>query len=124
MEHFLAVILGIVSAVATLSPIITAFINNRYNTKMKKIEIYELAKQESLKNFVNSCSAYFSVDPDEKLRIEVLSSMHILLIYFEIDEVLQNTILEAINNRKHKLLNEVIANLTNQIHKEIKPLKI
>lgn len=40
-------ITGIIALCAILSPILTTLINNHHQSKMKKVEIYELAKQKS-----------------------------------------------------------------------------
>lgn len=118
IDNINTISLAVVSIITALSPIFVAFITNAHNEKMKNLEMYEKAKQDALKHFIDSCSVYFSVNSNEKLRIEALSAMHTLLIYFNIDDTLQNTILEAINNRKHKLLHYAIKELTMQIQKK------
>ncbi len=109
--------LFLVSVITACSPIFVTLINNKHDTKNRKLEMYEKAKQDALKHFIDCCSKYFSVNSDEQLRIEVLSAMHTLLIYFDVDDVLQNNLLDAINNRKHKLLNSAVVSLSNQIKK-------
>lgn len=121
MERLSTIMLAIVSAVTALSPMITTFMNNKHNLKMKKLEMYEKAKQDALKHFINAYSTYFAISPDEKHRTEALAAMHTLLIYFDIDNNLQNNMLEAFNNRRHKILHEVVNTLCTQIHKEVKP---
>lgn len=110
----IAVILGLS---AIVSPIVTAIINNCHQTKIKKIEIYELSKQNSLTKFINDFSLYFSNPSDSTIRNNALSSMHSLLIYFDIEDTLQLKILESFNQQKNKLLNEVIIELSKQIKK-------
>lgn len=51
----MAVILGLS---AIISPIATAIINNKYQLKLKNIEIYELSKRQCLENFINSVISY------------------------------------------------------------------
>ena len=54
----IAVILGLS---AILSPIITAIINNRYQLKLKNIEVFELSKRAALENFIkNACNYKYS----------------------------------------------------------------
>ena len=117
MNNLSTIVLCFVSIITAISPIITAIINNRHTTKIKELEMYEVAKQQSLQDFVDNCCSYFSCPSDNNLKIKVLSSMHKLLIYFDIDKYLQNNILEAINQGKNKLLNEVILNLSKQVKK-------
>lgn len=46
---------------AVISPVITAWINNEYQLKMKNIEVYELAKRQALENFVKqACNLKYS----------------------------------------------------------------
>ena len=51
----MAVILGLS---AIISPIVTAIINNKYQLKLKNIEIYELSKRQCLENFISSAISY------------------------------------------------------------------
>lgn len=54
----IAIVLGIS---AVISPVITAWINNEYQLKMKNIEVYELAKRQALENFVKqACNLKYS----------------------------------------------------------------
>lgn len=54
----IAVILGIS---AIISPIVTALINNKYQLKLKNIEVYELAKRTALEDFIkNACNYKYS----------------------------------------------------------------
>lgn len=52
MEFWSWVIAVILGLSAIISPIATSLINNRYQLKMKNIEVYELAKRETLENFI------------------------------------------------------------------------
>lgn len=111
-------ITSIIALCAIISPIITTALNNHHQSVMKKIEFYELAKRESLTNFINNFTLYFQNPKDSKIKKEALSSMHSLLIYFTIDQPLQLLILEAFNQKKSKLLNQVIIELSKQIEKK------
>ena len=73
--------LFLVSIITACSPIFVALINNKHDIQNKKLEMYEKSKQDALKHFIDCCSKYFTVDPNEQLRVEVLSAMHSLLIY-------------------------------------------
>ena len=54
----IAVILGLS---AIISPIATAIINNKYQLKLKNIEVYELSKRTALENFIkNACNYKYS----------------------------------------------------------------
>ena len=54
-------ITSIIALCAIISPIITTALNNHHQSVMKKIEFYELAKRESLTNFINNFTLYFHV---------------------------------------------------------------
>lgn len=111
-------ITAIIALCAIVSPIITTGINNAHQTKIKKIEFYELAKRESLNKFINCFTSYIHSPDDLKVREQALSSMHSLLVYFDVPDSLQLSILEAFNQRKEKLLNQAIVELSKQIEKE------
>ena len=111
----IAVILGLS---AIISPIVTAIVNNYHQTKIKKLEIYELSKRDSLIKFINDFSLYFSNPSDLTIKNDALASMHSLLIYFNIEDTLQLKILEAFNQQKSKLLNEAVIELSKQIKKK------
>ena len=75
----MAVILGLS---AIISPIATAIINNKYQLKLKSIEIYELSKRQCLENFINCASKYInSFSPKE--HEEYLSALNTLYVYFD-----------------------------------------
>ncbi len=111
-------ITSIIALCAIISPIITTAINNHHQSAMKKIEFYELAKRESLNKFINSFALYFHNPKNAKIKEDAISSMHSLLIYFTIDKTLQLLILEAFNQKKNKLLNQAIIELSKQIEKK------
>lgn len=118
MENLPTIALVVVSIISAFSPIIAALINNICNLKVQKLEIYEKSKQKSLENFIDDCCIYFSNPSADSLRIKALSSMHKLLIYFDIDDIVQNDILEAINQRKHILLYKSLKGLSMHIQKK------
>lgn len=111
-------ITSIIALCAIISPIITTAINNHHQLSIKKMEFYELAKRESLDKFINNFTLFFQNPKDSKIQQEALSSMYSLLIYFTIDENLQLLILEAFNQKKSKLLNQAIIELSKQIEKK------
>lgn len=51
----IAVILGLS---AIVSPVLTTIINNKYQLKLKNIEVYELSKRTALENFIKNAYNY------------------------------------------------------------------
>ena len=58
MEFWSWVIAVILGLSAIISPIATTIINNKYQLKLKNLEIYELSKRQCLENFINSAISY------------------------------------------------------------------
>lgn len=114
-SYVIAVILGLS---AIISPIITTLINNAHQSDMKKIEIYELSKQNSLKDFIKcSTSCYNSSSP---VQISAYyNSLYNLYLYFskipnEVHSLLDYTDRNDFNYE----LRIIVSNLSKQIAKE------
>ena len=56
------------ATIALISPIITTIINNRYQIKLKKLDMYEEAKRNALSDFIVSAQAsILNSDNDEEV---------------------------------------------------------
>lgn len=73
----------ILAIIAVVSPMITASMNNAHNLKIKKLEMYELAKRKSLENFINAVSSVITIPCMENLKL-YYSALNNLYIYFSI----------------------------------------
>lgn len=76
------VILAIISVIAVVSPIATAFINNWYQTKIKKLDMYENAKRIALSDFITSAQETMFNPDDSEIMTEYLVNFDKLFIYF------------------------------------------
>ena len=71
------------ATIALISPIITTIINNRYQIKLKKLDMYEEAKRNALSDFIVSAQAsILNSDNDEEVVLNYTSSFDKLFIYF------------------------------------------
>lgn len=114
------------SIIAIISPIITAYINNEYNLKIKKLDMYEQAKRNSLENFINAVSSVITLPCMENLKL-YYSALNNLYIYFSIDNTedikkLNNQIDQFVDGDDsssiQKLLNNITVVLSAQIDKK------
>ena len=61
MEINTTVIVALIAAIsAIIAPVITAFINNRYQLKIRKIELYEQKRIDVINSYSKSLNAYLN----------------------------------------------------------------
>ena len=57
---------------AIIAPVLTAFINNRHQYKMRKLELYQNERIQSIQDYTSSCSNYienpYAPEQSEYLR--------------------------------------------------------
>ena len=109
--------MAIIAFVALISPIITAIINNYYQSKREDIQNYELAKRQALIDFIRSASLYHQHKTSIRCS-DLLSSINNLYIYFS--NIPSDTLdLEKINyNEFEDTLNYITVRLAKQIEKK------
>ncbi len=108
----IAIILGISSIV---SPVVTVIFNNIHETKMKRIEIYELSKRNSLENFIKCASKCFDSTTLGNLY-DYYNSLNNLYIYFyDIPENIKELI-----NYKGTNFNDELTKIVQVLSKQIK----
>lgn len=116
----------LLTIIAFVSPIVTTLINNYYNFKIKKLDMYEQAKRDSLENFINAVSAMITIPNSENLKL-YYSSLNNLYIYFSITNAedikkLNNELDQfSINDDStsiQKALNKITVTLSSQIQKK------
>ena len=76
-------ITAIIALIALISPIITTIINNRYQLKLKKIELYEIAKRKCLEDFIKAISDCYSSSNSLGSVINFHSHISSLYVYFD-----------------------------------------
>ena len=84
-------ITAIIALTSLASPIIIALVNNNHDFKVKELEINSKIKQEILEKFSYYINQKYKYNIVEEL--ELYKNVNLLYIYFEIDEVLLNKIL-------------------------------
>ena len=75
-------IMAIIALIAIVSPIVTAIINNYYQIKLKKLDMYESAKRKALSDFVTSAQAAILNSDSKEIVLEYTSNFDKLFIYF------------------------------------------
>lgn len=122
---FSCIISVVIGVIAFISPIVTAIINNYHQTKIKKLDMYEIEKRNALSNFIKACENFILEGEyvNNKLWSAYYSSIHQLYIYFVIPDDSMFLQLENVIKRQnifesnHKLT-KVVVTLSKQISKE------
>ena len=114
----------ILAIVAVLAPIITTNINNEYNLKIKKLDMYEQAKRNSLEKFIDAVSSVITLPCMENLRL-YYSALNNLYIYFSIDigddiKKLNNQIDQFSINDDSTSIQKTLNNITVVLSRHIK----
>lgn len=121
-------ITGIIAFVALLSPIVTAIINNRYQIKIRQLEISDKRYDESISQrkelFENYCQSLSKVVIQKNITTEILneyaSSYGKAILYMSPeDEKLAVSINQMIERRQliqaYKLTNEHLLSIKKEI---------
>lgn len=115
---------------SVLSPIITTIINNHHKAKIKKIDIYETDKKETLSEFISNAQLAIYNPTDPEIVLNYTDSFNKLFLYFKDfsletikpfdkarTEVAKNDCLENSQKAKRELTN-IVQVLSKQILKE------
>lgn len=109
-------ILCIIALSAIISPVAVAFMNNKHDYAIKKLELITKTKQEILSNFANQVLSNWPTN--EIVAINFYKSLNILYAYFDINDQL----LDKIINSKGKNIYEYqkdIADFMKDLSKQI-----
>lgn len=110
----------ILSVIALISPSITAYINNRHQLQLKKLEMYETSKKEVLQRFIK-CSQAYSVDntTDENYSNYIESVLN-LYGYFKIkDDILIKNLTLSFSKSRNIETFTLLCNLVSILSKQI-----
>ena len=119
MEWFSWVIAIGVGLSAVISPIATAKINNKHQLSLKKLDMYDAAKREALKNFIEA-----SVNLHENYSVGAIDtyqeSVNLLYIYFENipSNIKDLSTLQSNSSELFNKLTNIVQDLSKQISKE------
>lgn len=106
-----------ITLAALASPIVTAIINNIYQTKRENIINYELAKRKALENYVeiaSKCSDTISIG----LKDNYIKSANTLYIYFSNVPSEVDYLLDMNGNDFNEILTRIVQDLSEQIAKK------
>ncbi len=115
------VVLAIIAVIAVISPIATTLINNWYQAKIKKLEMFNESKILALNNFVEATVEVISSHDSEDLT-EYFSSVNKLFIYFnnltlDTFDDLSKSLKENNFSKANQCLTILVAYLSNQVQK-------
>lgn len=121
MEFWSWVIAVILGLSAIISPIVTTVINNKYQSKIKELEMFNESKISALNNFVEATVEVISSHNSEDLT-EYFSSINKLFIYFNnltLDTFndLSKSLKENNFSKANQCLTILVAYLSNQVQK-------
>lgn len=118
----------ILAIIAFVSPIITTLINNSHNFKVKKLDMYEQYKRETLESFISSVSDIFLYKSDEHISKYYFakSKLNICFLISDSDKAQLDTLTKSIDNYDNgdnfssieKVLNAITVSLSKQIQKK------
>lgn len=110
----ITIVVAIITALSTTIPqLISNYMNNKHQLKIKKIELFEVAKREAIINFLNSVGNC----TDNGIGINTIQSteyhkcLNVLMTYFP-----------NLNQQNINKLNESIYNDNDDIQKAIYPI--
>lgn len=109
----------VIGVIAFVSPIATTIINNRHQTKLKKLDMYEVAKRNALTNFIESAETVILSHNDDDLN-NYFSSLNVLFIYFDnIYRSKFDKLSDNIKNKNSSTANAELIKLTQELSKQI-----
>jgi len=116
------IVIAIVTFSAVLSPVITNWINNEHQLKLRKLEIFEIAKYEAIKDFTKSFQQYYWNSTARDYFINFNSSVANLHIYFStpndsLFDELKKCVTEQNYNKAQYALDEIVKYLSSQLNK-------
>ncbi len=114
-------IVAIIGISAIIFPTISTWLNNYYQLKLKKIDMFEKCKYQAVENFTKSFENYYNHETTRN-KIEFESSIANLFIYFSIPnykmfDKLKECIKENDYEKTQFALAEIVRYLSSQIDK-------
>lgn len=115
-------IMAIIAVAAIISPIFSAWINNHYQLKSKKLELFDKSRYKAIEDFTNSVEQYYHDRDYVEATVKFESSISNLFLYFSIPNYsLFDKLKECINNNDYSktqfAVSEIVKYLSSQIDK-------
>lgn len=84
MDFDFTVTFSVLLALSTvLANVVSTLLNNNYQIKIKKLEMYELQKREVLQNFINSTIECYKNNNDWRQNKEFMKYLFTMQLYFK-----------------------------------------
>lgn len=111
----------VIAICAIISPIITAIINNIHQSKIKRIEIYEVTKRQAFTDYVSASFNYLSSKTSEN-ETKFFVALNNLYSYFDMSNIDYQELSSAISSLDCETYSyqsqKLIVNLSKQIKKK------
>lgn len=119
MEWFSWLIAIVVGLSAVISPIIVAIINNKYNSNLSKLNMFNEAKRNSLNEFIEATEVVIISHMETDL-CNYFSSLDKLFIYFDnIDLHMFSLLNDALKKNDDSKANRELTNIVQELSKQI-----
>lgn len=119
MEWFSWLIAIVVGLSAVISPIIVAIINNKYNSNLSKLNMFNEAKRNSLNEFIEATEEVIISHMETDL-CNYFSSLDKLFIYFDnIDLHMFSLLNDALKKNDDSKANRELTNIVQELSKQI-----
>ena len=120
MEWFSWLIAVVVGLSAVISPIVVAIINNKHNSMLSKLNMFNESKRDSLNLFIESTEEVIISHMETDL-CNYFSSLDKLFIYFNnIDLTLFSILNDALKKNDDSKANRELTNIVQVLSKQIK----
>lgn len=124
MKIDLTITVSVILALASiLSNVIVTILNNKHQTKIKQLEMYELQKRDALQNFINATINCYKMGNNWRENKEFSKNLYILQLYFKSANI---KFIEALNalisdtsdkNNFELQFAKIISKLSEEMHK-------
>lgn len=125
LENFSYLIAFILLVASIISPIATAIINNKHQTNIKKLDMYENAKRDALSNFIDAAEHCLFASEYIDENMEFSSAINKLFIYFDnvsmsSIKTLSDKIAKTQKSNGYADANHALANIVQELSLQIK----
>lgn len=108
---------------AILANVITTILNNRHQSKLKKLEMYELQKREVLQNFINVTIDCFGNYDNYYINKDFTKAIYTLQLYFKSANItfieMMNELMKDSSGKNRTEFNTSFAKIINKLSEEI-----
>lgn len=118
-------IIAIIAVITALTPSIASWQTNRYQLKLKKLELFEKRKYEAIEKFTEATEIYYHNRTDKTSQINFEISISNLFIYFSISDYrIIDKLNECINSNDYNKTQFAISELIKLLSYQMNTLHI